>query len=215
MDRKLRLLALVFSALMTMSGVAASTAFAEGELFNSTVEPTTLTGSSIGSQDFEISIGLFECKQVSFKSTMAKKTASEVKVVPTYTECERIVGMEKAPARVTMTSCYYVFTSSIPAGKKQAPIHIECATAGDGIDLEYETLGKWRPCVDIPAQTPTGGTTYAANGNHLDVTAAVTGTAYSLTGLCGGGVGTGAAYSGKITVKGTDNNNNEATLTWQ
>jgi hypothetical protein len=213
MNYKLKTLGLALVAVLAMSAMAAPMASAEGELFHSTVEPTTLDVSAIGGQDFEVITGIFECKQVVFDATLAKKTVSEFKAIPTYTEC-KIGGKE--PARVTQTSCYYVFTSSIPAGKTVAPTHIECSTAGDSIDLEIETAGKWRPCIDIPAQKPGGGATYAKNGNHLDITSKVTGIKYTLTGLCGGGeTKEGGAFQGNVTVKGTDANKNEATLEWK
>jgi hypothetical protein len=215
MKRKFKIFSLVLSAMFAVSAVAVPQAFAVGELFNSTVEPTTLTGTSVAGEDFETVAGLLECKKISFQTNGMKKTASEIKVVPTYSGCELKSKMETA--QVLMTSCYYVFTSSIPAGKNHAPMHIECTSPGDAIDLQFEEGGKWRECIDIPAQTPTNGTTYKANGKHLDIAETMAGMKYTLTGTCGSGTFEGGTYAGKITLKGVEEKNpkNEATLTWK
>jgi len=213
MNRMLKTLGLALVAMLATSALAAQTASATGELFNSTVEPTTIDASSVGTQDFETVFGLFECKQVSLNATLAKKAVSEFKAVPTYSECTGPGG--KGPTRVTQTSCFYVFTSSIPSGKTHAPFHLECTTAGDGIDIEIEILGKWRPCIFIPAQTPGTGVTYANNGKHIDATLTLTNIQYTETGTCGSETRTTGTYQGKITLKGTDANKNEATLSWK
>jgi hypothetical protein len=120
-------------------------------------------------------------------------------------------------ARVTMTTCGYILTSSIPFGKTQAPLHIDCTNSSDEIDIEYKDEEEiWRSCIMIPPGTPGGGgTTYANNGNHVDVTLSANNVTYTEAGGCGGAKPSTGVIKGQITMKAKDHKGNATKLEWK
>ena len=216
MNRKLKTLTLSFVAACGIGAVLAPAALGMNELFRAAAEPWTVDGSAINNQAFETTAGVFECTAVSLSGAEIKtKTASEVRVVPSYTGC-KIAGLGST-ARVTMTTCGYVLTSSIPTGKTQATLHIDCTNPSDEIDIEFQDAeGFWRSCIMIPPGTPGGGgTSYANNGNHVDVTLLLTNVTYTEAGFCGGAKPATGVIKGQITMKAKDHKGNATKLEWK
>jgi hypothetical protein len=217
MNRKLKTLTLSFVAACGIGAVLAPAALGANELFRAAAEPWTVDGSALNNQAFETTADVFECAGVSLSGPEIKtKTPSEIRVVPNYTGCEAVGG--GVPARVTMTTCGYVLTSSIPIGKTQATLHIDCTKPSDEIDIEFEEEGTgiWRSCIMIPPGTPGGGgTTYANNGNHVDVTLSLTNVTYTEAGFCGGAKPATGVIKGQITMKAKDHKGNATKLEWK
>jgi hypothetical protein len=106
-------------------------------------------------------------------------------------------------AQVITKGCNYIFTTTATDN-----FHIECEE-GKQIEITAFILGKFRPCLDIHAQTPTtalvdyhNGTNAATTKMDIEVEWTVTGITYEKTGSCAKGVieGNDAKYTGNFTV---------------
>jgi len=207
MNRKLKALGLALLTAFALSAVSAAGASANGEHeFHSEVDHTILDVHG-GLQVFTTTPGNLTCETVTGDATTTTKTVNEITGTNIiYSGCERDDGVK---THVKMRSCDYKFTSE---GTPDAPVHIECATAGDEIRINATFLGAEIACVRVPAQTPTGGgVSYETigTGPEREITADVTvsGITYTELGICSHGEVTttnNGTYNADFTVTGTD-----------
>jgi hypothetical protein len=92
-------------AVLAMSALLASAASA-GD-FHSEVAHTTLTGSQIGEDVFNVTAGTVKCKEVTYSGTQSSATTTTVTVKPTYSECTAFTFVG---ATIDTNGCEYEFS---------------------------------------------------------------------------------------------------------
>ena len=214
MNRKLRTLGLALFAVLAVSATSASAAW--GANFHSDGSPTTVTPAGNNTQVFQTTVDEFTCTTVGGSGTNTGTTTSEVTFKPTYSGCK---GVNKGlNAHVDMMSCAYIITANLVGS--HAPVHVECSVAGDEITIQATIGGVKVPCLDIPAQTPTGGGLTYDNGTlsgveDITATATITGITYTETGVCGSGETNNGSYTGQVTVTGENAEGEDTDIWWE
>jgi hypothetical protein len=105
MTRNLKALGLALFAVLAMSALSASAASA-GE-FHSEVAHTTLTGSQIGEDVFNVTAGTVKCKEATYSGTQSSATTTTVTVKPAYSECTAFTFVG---ATIDVGTCEYEFS---------------------------------------------------------------------------------------------------------
>ena len=201
MTRNLKFLGMALVAALAMSAVAASLASADE--FKSENENTTLTGAQekhleggIEKNDrFGTDGGVFECTTATYSGTQAVKSATSVKLTPSYSGCS-FAGLS---ATIDMNSCFYRFT--LGAGTT-GEADIECTIAGDEITVTVGPVATLRCITHVPPQK-IGGITYSniGSGTTREITATINTSTlhYSQTA----GTGSGACATADGTTNGS------------
>jgi hypothetical protein len=221
MARNLKTLGLLFCAMLALGVVIASAASGQTteKKFHSEIEPTTLTGTALEAQVFRTAANeAVICNTVEITSTIATKTATEIKAIPHYSNCTAESPVGNIPAHIDTNSCYYTFTidTEIESHHKfSGPVHVKCTTPGDSITVTTTFLGGTQQCLHIPEQTPTVPTVDytnegATNTRDIKVTPTVEGITYTKTSICGSGTFNNGTYKGAVTVKGEEDKVNGA-----
>lgn len=235
MRRNLKVLGLALVAAFALSAIASGSASAEIATFTSGSPWTTLTATALNTQTFTAGTRAVKCESVVADNASMGEDQSTITVEPTYgktvkseefteaetneTECEIETPTAKFKAMVHTNGCHYKFTAG---GTVDGSVHIECPV-GKEIEVTIDILGKFRPCLDIPAQTPTTPTVTYTNETYLDeeknvwdvkVTSHVEGVKYTETGVCGTEVKNNANYTGEVTVKGFNTAGTPVDVTW-
>jgi hypothetical protein len=215
MIRNLKALGLALVAVLAMSSLVASAASANPFWFKSdgaVGSTTTLTGSQIGQDVFEVDGGKITCSTATYSGSQVGNTATTITINPTYAGC---IAFGTFPATVTMNSCRYVFhTDTKTAGTQYDVITtIEC-NGTDEITVTAKTAAGQVKCViHVPAQNLGTGlmVTNATKGNGVkDVTADVAFTNIKYSQTEGEGLGkcpnalntTNGKYTGSATLEG-------------
>jgi len=222
MNRKSKALGLALFAVFALSAMTASSASAAGELFHSDGDHTILDatqdgaeGSETGRPTFHTTVGKLTCKGVHAEVTITETTPSQITAKPTYTNCQGL-GLT---THVHMNTCDFLFTSE--KVDSDAPVHIKCEKLGDEIEIKATFLGSEVNCVDVPAQTPTGGGVVyhehvvGAKIRTLTIEATVKGIEYTETGSCGSKVANDGEYTGNVLIEGTNTNKEETDIWWK
>jgi hypothetical protein len=112
-----------------------------------------------------------------------------------------------------MNGCKYTFTNAVPTVSKTMLVDITgCTAAAPRIEVHVPGC-----TLTVPEQHNLSHVTFAQNGTHVDVTAAVTGIKYETHGAACAHqpettVRNDASYSGTVTLKGfVDNGTEKAT----
>jgi hypothetical protein len=153
MIRKLKRLGISLIAAFAMSSVVASAASAEAFWFKtdgSALSTTTLTGSQVGQNVFEVDAGKLTCSTVTYSGSISGNTATTFTINPHYTGC---VSFGTFPSTVTMNSCRYVIHTDTKSGTEyHATTTIEC-DGNDEIIVTAKTAAGVVKCVThIPPQ---------------------------------------------------------------
>jgi hypothetical protein len=228
MSRNLKALGLALLAAFALSAVAASAASAHTvATFTSGSDWTILHSKAENVQVFKEGAIEVKCSSIAVDGSMGTDEAS-ITVTPTYgvttdttgaTECKLVALGSEFEAQVHTNGCHYLFTAG---GETDGEVHITCPT-GQSIEVTGDILGKWRPCIDVGAQTPTTPTVTYTNETEVtgginvwDVTVKSDAKKihYTKTGLCGSGLFTEAEYTGAVTVWGTDTAGKAVNVTW-
>jgi hypothetical protein len=228
MIRNLKVLGLAVVAMLAMSALAASTASAS---FSSTDEHTFLTASGSDNSFFvtpntEVDRG-FECDEVGFSTNTSTilevdKTAEQVTVGPIYSKCQGL-NPDGTLFYTEPTGCHFLYTDETNA-QNRAPVHIVCEEDTEEIRTTFTAL-KFA-CLKIPGRSTANvgngpnqnltGMAYLNNGNHIDVSANITGITSTTEGVCQVGeepaTHTNGIYTGSITVSGHDTAGNTEDL---
>jgi hypothetical protein len=215
--RNLKALGLALCATLALGAVVASAASGQAteKKFHSEIEKTTLTSTALGAQRFitgpEEEV---KCNKIGLSATVATKTATEIKVIPHYSECTvKIPGVPVLPGHVDTNTCYYTFTieTEVEAHHKYSgQLHISCTEPGDSIKITTTFLGGKQTCMEIPEQTLTSPSAvdYTNEGvgekSDIKVLSTVTGITYTKTSICGSGTFNNTEYIGEGTVKGEE-----------
>jgi hypothetical protein len=143
MIRSLKMIGQVLVAVLAMGAVLASSAAAQ---FESESAPVTLTVSANQMQKFAPTAGgtAVECTTMSLdNSTQSVKATTTLEVFPTYSNCEKILGL---PTSVNMNGCGYRFHSAV--GSTTATSDVVCPAGktiviniGSGPFCQY-TIGE-------------------------------------------------------------------------
>ncbi|HEX6688529.1 MAG TPA: hypothetical protein VF085_07680, partial [Solirubrobacterales bacterium] len=184
MGRDLKALGLALATVFALSAIASSTASATEATFTSGSNWTTLTASAVAIQVFqfenpgeEVVCTSVSADNVSMGTDQSAITAGYTfgKTPPnkateaeaTATECTIVLGEVVLPITIHAQGCDYTFT----AGSKTAgEVHINstnepaetCETKGT-----VYLLGEFRPCIEVPDQTPTQPKVEYINGTYL------------------------------------------------
>jgi len=214
MNRKLKTLGLTLFAVVAVSATSASAAW--GATFHTDGSPTTLTAAGNNTQVLQTTIDELTCTTVGGSGTITGTTTSEVTFKPTYSGCK---GVGKGlNLHIEMKSCAYLFTANLVGS--HAPFHIECGVPGDAIVMQATIGGVKVPCLDIPAQTTTGGGVTYDNGTiggvkDITFTTTVTGITYLETGVCGSGSANNGTFVGEVTFTGENSLGEDTDIWWE
>jgi hypothetical protein len=192
--RNLKVFGAVVVAMLALSAVVASAAFAS---YNSESESTSLTGKSTSSQVFKTKFGTIECSAGEFTGSQTGKTASSVRVHPSYTGCKAL-GFN---ATVTTTGCDYIFgsTSEVAGTGFGAAAEVTCET---GKKIHIVAAGGLCS-VDVGAQANVGNVDFMNESGAVGVASTANAIAYEGVGGFCSGAGTGGSYEGSVKVTGT------------
>jgi hypothetical protein len=181
---------LVASAILSLASVGAS---AQAAQFHSEGENAALKGAQVstGVHVFKTTAGEVTCSSGSFTGTQPAKTASSIRLTPTYSGCHRIIFGVTVSATVNFTGCEYVLYSA-------GSMDLYCSV---GHEVEMNASG----CSSkTPGQSGRKSVSYTNNGTHIDITFNVTGFSYSHEGFaCSDGLGTNGTLTGRITMEGS------------
>lgn len=193
--------AIVFSA-FAMSAVAASGASAS-PLYHSEIENTTLTGSGT-STAMTFDLGELKCETAKFVGTMEPTTTSTMTLAPKFEKCK----LGGSNAVVTSNGCNFVFHLVENSATNEATMDIQCP-AGKQFQIDLSAC-----TVKIPTQTGFKTVTFTNEGETTtrSVIADINLSEihYEEIGFCAGfeETTTNGTYSGKITVRGEDSEEN-------
>ncbi|HEX6688527.1 MAG TPA: hypothetical protein VF085_07670 [Solirubrobacterales bacterium] len=240
MSRNLKALGLALAAVFALSAIASSAASATEASFPSGSNWTILSSTSIGEQVFEASATeSVKCKSVDVDGS-ANADQEALTVTPTYgktlankvtlaeaekSECTVTQSGVTRPATVHTNLCHYTLFAGNEVDGTMNITDTSVPPAKCEIQITVYFLGEFRPCLDVPPQTPTHPTvtytneTYVSGGKTLwdvKVKSDIEGITFTRTGVCTpvGHVGNGAKYFGEFTVKGTDTAGTPVNLTW-
>jgi hypothetical protein len=162
--------------------------------------PAAITGEQIVNHEFKFTAGTFICSEAMFDGELAAASAT-LTLSAEYNECETSSGK---PATVKMTSCdYLLHAGETVAAGVDGTLDVNCAMAGDGIDIEQPESGC---VVQIVAQEGLKTLTYTNHevAKDFDVDINLVEMKYKQNANCPGGAGNKAngAYSGKSTMTG-------------
>ncbi len=213
--------------LACMCAVAAVNAGpAAGAEFHSDGSPTTLSGHSTAETSFSFDGGTVTCKEASYSGEQATATASELKLVPSTSEC---AGFGLSSAWIDWNGCYLRHTVTVDVGppiRLTNHVEIVCPTTPqkkDEIEITIITAGLTSCIVHIPSQLIESGGTFT-NGElggvrNFTVDYSTSSLQYTQSpgeGLskCASAVGTkNGVVSGQALITG-QNGKKEATSIW-
>lgn len=235
MNLYLKALGLTLLAVLAIGAMAVSTASAETlDHFTSSsaIGKTTLTGEAVGTEAenvFGVKVApsfAIHCKNsgVKFHGTMASNSVTEVTVHPTYSECSSNLGA----LTINTTGCNYILsgttdkffnTTGVEEGK-DATMSIECEagkaitlmTAGCTISIGSESGGKAvnQNILGVKYTNElSGGLKDVKVDVTTDKTHYTTNDAFSCTIAGIPTTGTDGFLTGKVTVKGYEDNGTE------
>jgi hypothetical protein len=209
---------LTLLALGASSGVVSSPASAAR--FTSGTGKATLGAEANGSLTFTVGGGNFlSCGKFSLDETVtASEEVEEITASPTFNEAPVssgcfLVGAEKQDITtwIDMNGCDFVFTAS-------GTLHVSCIS-GHEIVVELFLAGKLRPCMTIPAQTPTSPTVSYENIKYkekgaIELVFEVGGIEYTTDPLCGSGVFNNLGLTGRAKVFSKNSEGAPVNLVW-
>jgi hypothetical protein len=208
MKRNLEVFGLALVMAVALSAVVASAASAH---FTFGADSATLTATALNNQTFRTTgtpgeTSEVSCTAIGVGSATFGTEETELTAHPEYggTCTITVEGiLTGVAAQVITKGCNYIFTTTAADN-----VHLEC-DEGKQIEITAFILGKFRPCLDIHAQTPTialvdyhNGTNAATTKMDVEVEWTVTGITYEKTGSCAFGVieGNDAKYTGNFTL---------------
>lgn len=200
MTRNFKALGLALVAMFAITAVFSSAASAQ---FESEAESTTLSVSGNAMQSFKTSAGsetTVECTTVQVDGTVASKATTTVRVTPTYSSCEKFLGIA---VEIDENGCHYDF--NLADNATSGSVNLECPSA-TGIEITVGNTCRY----EIDSQSSLGTITYANKGTsstrEVELQPNVTGITSTRTTsdfpfLCPNGSATGT-YTGNSTVTG-------------
>jgi hypothetical protein len=206
MAHRLKVLALATFVALALSA-AASVATSAGAELHSEAKDTTLTGNAVSMQRIQWGFNEIACKELSFETTMAKQSTSELTFTPSY-GCTVQYEENSFVGHVDFKSCAYVFSvTELTKEGGHGPASIECEKPTDEIRLSYTVSGFNLTCLTFPAQAA-GSVDYinqgSGSGRDIKILLTLAGLKYTASGKCGSGAGEGATIQGEITMAGED-----------
>jgi hypothetical protein len=207
-------------AILAMGVAGASTVSAAGEKFHVSEVNVIPEPEAITPQEFEASIGTIKCKEI-FMATgiFFAKTSTEIKTIPSYQECEAVIGGKLNKLHFVSNFCEYTWTSERTG--EHAPMHIKCAQAFAEMEFKITIFGIEKECIKIPPQTPAGGGLSYTNKNRgsgsgdIVIKPTVSQIEYTVVGSCGNEVKKNGVYRGEFTLKVVDHEGNPKELWWE
>jgi hypothetical protein len=202
MTRKLKILGLTLLALLAITAVVASAASAAQFHSESTSGTTFLTGTQVGTNQFDLANGTpVKCTGVVLDSSYAGTTASDLTVTPTYTGCTA-AGQK---AEIKTNGCTYTTTTLVlvELDKHTILVHVVCP-AGKSIEVNVPTAGC---SVKMAAQTGGGLIHITTETTFLRIFRQKYTVSISYTTTGGGicGAAGSANLTGEVSVKGYKN----------
>ena len=223
MSRNLKLLGLALVAVLALSAVSSSPAFALTPKAKVAEGDGNLEATQIGTNQLTLSGGrTFQCTTVKLTASLAAVSPTVENIVPTYSGCTSTLAGVTLPATVTVNTCTYTAHVGATTGvtdQYAATADIRCP-AGKVIDLEIYKEGttppNHNPANELCHYTVGGavgganqglGSPTATNITTSDIEANlnISGIAYTRTNgsipNCGAATST-ATLSGKLTIVG-------------
>lgn len=220
MAHNLKVLGLMFIAVLALGGMTAQGAAAEFEphSFTSVVEPTELTGSG-GVHEWKLGEAetVMKCTKSTLTGFLATKSADELNLTPAFSGCKiGATGMS-----FKNNGCKTVFDSdtsaNVETGGDDGVVSLNCGHSGS---LTFETEGEAESATihffdthpaEVPVNQELHGATYTVGGlgteiTDLSIAAHVSVIKFVCTGKCGR-IGlengtSGGTTIGSFTVKG-------------
>jgi len=212
MIRHVKVLGLALVAVFALGATLASGASAFSFHFNSKSPDghTIVKGTQIGIHKITTTAGEITCEEASVTGTMTETTATDITLTPTYSKCHINFFGSKVSATINMNGCQYTLTSHQTVGGATLAANkhlVNCTKA-----MEVVAAGC---TIKINTGQTIGGLTIANGAGDIVVTTNSTGIAYSHSGFtCGTGSGTTGTYKGETTLKGSDTEGKQVTLSY-
>jgi|GEM_PF-3490808 len=207
MNRIYKPLATAILAMLATAVIAAPSASAEGFVFGSETDVTTLKGGQEGEDVFTTTAGSVKCKSITYSGKASESRVVTVELEPSYSSCTS----SSATVTVDVNGCKYRLKAKTESGPPyEGTMDIVCPT-GKEITVTASLFGTNICTVHIPAQTGLGSITYAnsGSGSTQDITASlnITKMKYSHTagsgfGACTTGSAENATYEGTALIEG-------------